>query len=42
MGFFLLFPFELYKKQVCDKIVSVLDMKTVDIFLKLHTSIKYH
>ena len=38
-----LFPFEFCKKQFCDKIVSVLDMKTVkDIFLKLHTNIKYH
>ena len=40
---FLLFPFELCKKQFCDKIVSVLQMKTVkDIFLKLNTNIKYH
>ena len=38
--FFGLFPFELCKKQFCDKLVSVLDMKTVkDIFLKLDTSI---
>ena len=40
---FYLLSFELGKKQFCDKIVSVLDMKTVkDIFLKLHTNIKYH
>ena len=41
--FFWLFPFELCKKQFCDKIMSVLDMKTIkDIFLKLHTNFKYH
>ena len=38
-----IFPFELCKKQFCDKIMSVLDMKTVkDIYLKLHTNIKCH
>ena len=43
MYFFSYSPFELCKKQFCDKIVSVLDMKIVkDIFLKLHTNIKYH
>ena len=41
--FFSFFPFELCKKQFCDKIVSVLDMKIVkDIFFKPHTNTKYH
>ena len=31
MYFFFFFFFELHKKQFCDKIVSVLDMKTVKI-----------
>ena len=39
----LVIPLWTCKKQFCDKIMSVLDMKTVkDIFLKLHTNIKNH
>ena len=40
---FLVVPLWTCKKHFCDKIMSVLDMKTVkDIFLKLHTNIKNH
>ena len=40
---FLVIPLWICKKQFCDKIMSVLDMKTVkDIFLKLHINIKNH
>ena len=39
----LVIPLWTCKKQFCDKIMSVLDMKIVkDIFLKLHTNIKNH
>ena len=41
--FFLVIPLWTCKKQFCDKIVSMLDMKTIkDIFLKLYTNIKNH
>ena len=43
ISIFLVIPLSTYKKQFCDKIMLVLDMKTVkDIFLKLHTNIKNH